>query len=129
MKTYKNSFQGKLVSEMLTERTPERLDFFIWTVEISYLQPSELGFAVCNSIEAMKWSLISMVRGLGDVVSSLSRTVEDLNHHLDIILPKYNCMNLSNVALAASGSSARNGLDDPSLRVIHKLLFIMEDII
>ncbi|PNY12821.1 soluble starch synthase 3 chloroplastic/amyloplastic-like, partial [Trifolium pratense] len=37
------------------------------------------------------------VGGLGDVVTSLSRAIQDLNHNVDIILPKYDCMNLSNV--------------------------------
>ncbi|KAK1434486.1 hypothetical protein QVD17_00229 [Tagetes erecta] len=40
---------------------------------------------------------IAKVGGLGDVVTSLSRAVQDLNHNVDIILPKYDCMNLSNV--------------------------------
>ncbi|KAM1033523.1 hypothetical protein FF1_037005 [Malus domestica] len=40
---------------------------------------------------------IAKVGGLGDVVTSLSRAVQDLNHHVDIILPKYDCLNLSNV--------------------------------
>ncbi|CAA6668693.1 unnamed protein product [Spirodela intermedia] len=37
------------------------------------------------------------VGGLGDVVTSLSRAVQDLGHNVEIILPKYDCMNLSNV--------------------------------
>ncbi|KAF6168146.1 hypothetical protein GIB67_011531 [Kingdonia uniflora] len=40
---------------------------------------------------------LSQVGGLGDVVTSLSRAVQDLGHNVDIILPKYDCMNLSNV--------------------------------
>ncbi|RVX08138.1 Soluble starch synthase 3, chloroplastic/amyloplastic [Vitis vinifera] len=32
-----------------------------------------------------------------DVVTSLSRAVQELNHHVDIILPKYDCLNLSNI--------------------------------
>ncbi|KAL6197922.1 hypothetical protein ACLB2K_027714 [Fragaria x ananassa] len=40
---------------------------------------------------------IAKVGGLGDVVTSLSRAVQDLNHHVDVILPKYDCLNLSNV--------------------------------
>lgn len=41
------------------------------------------------------------VGGLGDVVTSLSRAIQDLNHNVDIILPKYDCMNLSNVSFIA----------------------------
>ncbi|KAI8000822.1 hypothetical protein LOK49_LG09G01551 [Camellia lanceoleosa] len=40
---------------------------------------------------------IAKVGGLGDVVTSLSRAIQDLNHTVDIILPKYDCLNLSNV--------------------------------
>ena len=39
------------------------------------------------------------VGGLGDVVTGLSRAVQDLNHNVDIIFPKYDCSNLSNVSL------------------------------
>jgi len=38
------------------------------------------------------------VGGLGDVVTSLSRAIQDLNHNVDIVLPKYDCLNLSNVS-------------------------------
>lgn len=38
------------------------------------------------------------VGGLGDVVTSLSRAVQDLNHSVDIILPKYDCMKISHVS-------------------------------
>lgn len=38
------------------------------------------------------------VGGLGDVVTSLSRAVQELNHNVDIVLPKYDCLNLSNVS-------------------------------
>ncbi|CAH9141803.1 unnamed protein product [Cuscuta epithymum] len=40
---------------------------------------------------------IAKVGGLGDVVTSLSRAVQELNHRVDIILPKYDCLNLTNV--------------------------------
>lgn len=42
---------------------------------------------------------ILQVGGLGDVVTSLSRAVQDLNHNVNIIFPKYDCMNLSNVSI------------------------------
>nr|KYP58238.1 hypothetical protein KK1_004532 [Cajanus cajan] len=46
---------------------------------------------------AVEMAPIAKVGGLGDVVTSLSRAVRDLNHNVDIILPKYDCLNLSNV--------------------------------
>ncbi|PIN08580.1 Starch synthase [Handroanthus impetiginosus] len=46
---------------------------------------------------AVEMAPIAKVGGLGDVVTSLSRAVQDMNHNVDIILPKYDCMNLSNV--------------------------------
>lgn len=44
------------------------------------------------------FSFYDQVGGLGDVVTSLSRAVQELNHHVDIIFPKYDCLNLSNVS-------------------------------
>ncbi|XWS15571.1 hypothetical protein CRYUN_Cryun34aG0012100 [Craigia yunnanensis] len=46
---------------------------------------------------AVEMAPIAKVGGLGDVVTSLSRAVQDLNHNVDIILPKYDCLNLSHV--------------------------------
>ncbi|XP_043807776.1 soluble starch synthase 3, chloroplastic/amyloplastic isoform X2 [Manihot esculenta] len=46
---------------------------------------------------AVEMAPIAKVGGLGDVVTSLSRAVQDLNHSVDIILPKYDCLNLSHV--------------------------------
>uniref|UniRef100_A0A5B6ZHH5 starch synthase n=1 Tax=Davidia involucrata TaxID=16924 RepID=A0A5B6ZHH5_DAVIN len=46
---------------------------------------------------AVEMAPIAKVGGLGDVVTSLSRAVQDLNHNVDIILPKYDCLKLSNV--------------------------------
>ncbi|XP_073003486.1 soluble starch synthase 3, chloroplastic/amyloplastic-like [Typha latifolia] len=46
---------------------------------------------------AVEMAPIAKVGGLGDVVTSLSRAVQELGHNVDIILPKYDCMNLSNV--------------------------------
>ena len=30
-------------------------------------------------------------------MTSLSRAIQDLNHNVDIVLPKYDCLNLTNV--------------------------------
>ncbi|KAF7811169.1 starch synthase 3, chloroplastic/amyloplastic [Senna tora] len=42
---------------------------------------------------AAEMAPIAKVGGLGDVVTSLSRAVQDLNHNVDIILPNYDCLN------------------------------------
>ena len=39
------------------------------------------------------------VGGLGDVVTSLSRAVQELNHNVDIIFPKYDCIKYNFVRL------------------------------
>lgn len=46
---------------------------------------------------AVEMAPIAKVGGLGDVVTSLSRAVQELGHKVDIIFPKYDCMNFSNV--------------------------------
>ncbi|KAL6573848.1 Soluble starch synthase 3, chloroplastic/amyloplastic [Orobanche hederae] len=46
---------------------------------------------------AVEMAPIAKVGGLGDVVTSLSRAVQDMNHNVDIILPKYDCLKFSNV--------------------------------
>lgn len=46
---------------------------------------------------AVEMAPIAKVGGLGDVVTSLSRAVQDLGHNVEVILPKYDCLNLSNV--------------------------------
>ncbi|KAE8656536.1 Starch synthase 3 [Hibiscus syriacus] len=46
---------------------------------------------------AVEMAPIAKVGGLGDVVTSLSRAVQDLNHNVNIILPKYDCLKLSHV--------------------------------
>ncbi|KAK8551617.1 hypothetical protein V6N13_120069 [Hibiscus sabdariffa] len=46
---------------------------------------------------AVEMAPIAKVGGLGDVVTSLSRAVQDLNHNVNIIFPKYDCLNLSHV--------------------------------
>lgn len=38
------------------------------------------------------------VGGLGDVVTSLSRAVRDLGHNVEIIFPKYDCINFNLVS-------------------------------
>ncbi|XP_019174432.1 PREDICTED: starch synthase 3, chloroplastic/amyloplastic isoform X2 [Ipomoea nil] len=46
---------------------------------------------------AVEMAPIAKVGGLGDVVTSLSRAIQDLNHIVDIILPKYDCVNFNHV--------------------------------
>ncbi|XP_057960630.1 starch synthase 3, chloroplastic/amyloplastic [Malania oleifera] len=46
---------------------------------------------------AVEMAPIAKVGGLGDVVTSLSRAVQELNHNVEIILPKYDCLNFNNV--------------------------------
>ncbi|KAL9236615.1 hypothetical protein vseg_011260 [Gypsophila vaccaria] len=46
---------------------------------------------------AVEMAPIAKVGGLGDVVTSLSRAVQELNHHIYVILPKYDCLNLNQV--------------------------------
>ncbi|KAL5214378.1 hypothetical protein ABZP36_003530 [Zizania latifolia] len=46
---------------------------------------------------AVEMAPIAKVGGLGDVVTSLSRAVQDLGHNVEVILPKYDCLNLTNV--------------------------------
>ncbi|CAN6457549.1 unnamed protein product [Victoria cruziana] len=46
---------------------------------------------------AVEMAPIAKVGGLGDVVTSLSRAVKELGHNVEIILPKYDCMNYTNV--------------------------------
>ncbi|KAL0694387.1 hypothetical protein Bca4012_061567 [Brassica carinata] len=41
---------------------------------------------------AVEMAPIAKVGGLGDVVTSLSRAVQELNHNVDIIFPKYDCI-------------------------------------
>ncbi|XP_022683315.1 starch synthase 3, chloroplastic/amyloplastic [Setaria italica] len=46
---------------------------------------------------AVEMAPIAKVGGLADVVTSLSRAVQDLGHNVEVILPKHDCLNLSNV--------------------------------
>nr|VDC65487.1 unnamed protein product [Brassica rapa] len=41
---------------------------------------------------AVEMAPIAKVGGLGDVVTSLSRAVQELNHNVDIIFPNYDCI-------------------------------------
>jgi starch synthase len=40
---------------------------------------------------------LCQVGGLGDVVTSLGRAVQEEGHKVEIILPKYDCMNYEQV--------------------------------
>nr|CAB3480242.1 unnamed protein product [Digitaria exilis] len=44
---------------------------------------------------AVEMAPIAKVGGLADVVTSLSRAVQDLGHNVEVILPKHDCLNLS----------------------------------
>ncbi|KAL8461437.1 hypothetical protein ACS0TY_032779 [Phlomoides rotata] len=46
---------------------------------------------------AVEMAPIAKVGGLADVVTSLSRAVQDMNHSVEIILPKYDCLKFSHV--------------------------------
>ncbi|KAF8662489.1 hypothetical protein HU200_056079 [Digitaria exilis] len=46
---------------------------------------------------AVEMAPIAKVGGLADVVTSLSRAVQDLGHNVEVILPKHDCLNLSHV--------------------------------
>uniref|UniRef100_A0A0D9X573 starch synthase n=1 Tax=Leersia perrieri TaxID=77586 RepID=A0A0D9X573_9ORYZ len=46
---------------------------------------------------AVEMAPIAKVGGLADVVTSLSRAIQELGHNVEVILPKYNFMNQSNV--------------------------------
>ncbi|KAF6993850.1 hypothetical protein CFC21_010678 [Triticum aestivum] len=46
---------------------------------------------------AVEMAPVAKVGGLGDVVTSLSRAVQDLGHTVEVILPKYDCLNQSSV--------------------------------
>uniref|UniRef100_A0ACD5ZXS8 Uncharacterized protein n=1 Tax=Avena sativa TaxID=4498 RepID=A0ACD5ZXS8_AVESA len=46
---------------------------------------------------AVEMAPIAKVGGLGDVVTSLSRAVQDLGHTVEVILPKHDCLNESSV--------------------------------
>lgn len=46
---------------------------------------------------AVEMAPIAKVGGLGDVVTSLSRAVQDLGHTVEVILPKYDCLKQSSV--------------------------------
>lgn len=46
---------------------------------------------------AVEMAPVAKVGGLGDVVTSLSRAVQDLGHKIDVIFPKYDCLNHNHV--------------------------------
>ncbi|KAG2582119.1 hypothetical protein PVAP13_6KG087300 [Panicum virgatum] len=46
---------------------------------------------------AVEMAPIAKVGGLADVVTSLSRAVQDLGHNVEVILPKHDCLNLNNL--------------------------------
>eukprot|EP00252_Welwitschia_mirabilis_P009331 TRINITY_DN21856_c0_g1_i2.p1 TRINITY_DN21856_c0_g1~~TRINITY_DN21856_c0_g1_i2.p1 ORF type:complete len:1127 (+),score=268.55 TRINITY_DN21856_c0_g1_i2:154-3534(+) len=46
---------------------------------------------------AVEMAPIAKVGGLGDVVTSLSRAVQELGHNVEIIVPKYDCLDYSHI--------------------------------
>ncbi|XVE87777.1 hypothetical protein DITRI_Ditri19aG0015400 [Diplodiscus trichospermus] len=60
---------------------------------------------------AVEMAPIAKVGGLGDVVTSLSRAVQDLNHNVDIIFPKYDCLKLNHVDLHYQRSYSWGGTE------------------
>ncbi|KAE8673007.1 Caffeic acid 3-O-methyltransferase 1 [Hibiscus syriacus] len=68
---------------------------------------------------AVEMAPIAKVGGLGDVVTSLSRDVQDLNHKVHVILPKFDCLNLNHGKIVAQTLS-HNVL----LTVIHHILAV-----
>jgi glycogen synthase len=77
--------------------------------------------------------MLSQVGGLGDVVTSLSRAVQDLGHNVEVILPKHDCLNLSSVSGSAllllfcdkcSGFIARTEVDISLLRASKATVYV-----
>ncbi|WOH12254.1 hypothetical protein DCAR_0831756 [Daucus carota subsp. sativus] len=50
----------------------------------------------------LTYLLIFLFRTFGDVATSLSRAVQNLNHTVDIIFPKYDCLNLKQCKLRSA---------------------------
>ena len=46
---------------------------------------------------AVEMAPIAKVGGLGDVVTALSRAVQEQGHHVDVYVPKYDCMNYKEI--------------------------------
>lgn len=42
--------------------------------------------------------------GLGDVVTALGRAVQEEGHEVEVVLPKYDCINYNLVQVSASGA-------------------------
>jgi starch synthase len=71
-------------------------------VEMAPIAKVDLHFIFCDTNDDGTWQLPiwRQVGGLGDVVTSLSRAVQDLGHKVEVILPKYDCLNLNSVSLS-----------------------------
>eukprot|EP00850_Spirogloea_muscicola_P022200 SM000282S10603 [mRNA] locus=s282:6677:12402:+ [translate_table: standard] len=46
---------------------------------------------------ALEMAPVAKVGGLGDVVTSLSRAVQELGHRVEVVLPKYDCLKYSQI--------------------------------
>ncbi len=59
---------------------------------------------------AVEMAPIAKVGGMGDVVTALARAVQEEGHEVEVVVPKYDCINYREVAdLGQDGSFHHNG--------------------
>ncbi|KAM0858877.1 hypothetical protein ACQ4PT_047560 [Festuca glaucescens] len=71
---------------------------------------------------AVEMAPIAKVGGLGDVVTSLSRAVQDLGHTVEVILPKYDCLKENSVSQTYSREVAGHGAIAPHREKFYGIL-------